>query len=91
MISAHLNLTASNATCHLFHQGIVLFKQLNLDTLFADTAIYPMYQEGIFKKEVKIDNRVGYDKKMLNTVNFSDAIRLALIYKFGGTWPMSKL
>ena len=90
MISSHLNLAASNATCQLYKaeeksgRAILEFKRLNLDLIFKDTQFYKMYRDGIFEQKVIPVGSPGYVKGLLKAVNLSDAIRIALIYKFGG-------
>ena len=80
-----LKITGNNATCQLYQKyPNIKFRHVNLNNLFQDTPIYEPYKSGLLQKKAEPNSDVHYKKEHLPVVNLSDAIRLVLIYKYGG-------
>ena len=52
-----------------------------MDQLFSDTPLMKLYQSGLLNKNFKNE---GKDSAVVPMVHHSDAIRIALIHKYGG-------
>ena len=74
LTSPTLDLSKDNATCHLYNANNpnLHFRRVDKSRIFSGTPIESVYKSG------------KLDSSPTPVVHFSDAIRLVLIYKFGG-------
>ena len=87
MTSKTLNLDASNATNQLYqsysNQGLI-FRHVDLDILFKDTPLIKLHENNQFmpmEYQIQSDQT---NKEIVKSVHLSDAIRIILIFKYGG-------
>lgn len=77
MTSPYLDISANNATCHLYmehYEKNIRFRYVNVDTIFKGTPLQKLHAEG----------KLRYHEKKHEWGQYSDAIRIVLIQHYGG-------
>ena len=89
LTSSNLHVTANNVTCQLYkkytNQGLI-FRYVDTNSIFKNTKLETVHETNTLELQTtkNQDGGVGLSKELVAKVHYSDAIRLVLIYKYGG-------
>ena len=82
-----LNSLANNATNQLYKEsysnGKLSFLHIDVDQLFKATPLQELHEQNKFESLTKVHDE-SLTKDLIKSVHYSDAIRLVLVYKYGG-------